>query len=301
MRWYKREAGRDVETTADDPDALSRTFIPARLYDNQYLDDSYRRQLAGLPEPLRSALLNGDWKASITDDAYQVIPRQWVKLAQARWQPTGAKVNLSSVGLDVARGGDDKTTICPRYGAWFDELIKFGGFETNSGAKVVKRLTDYLISIGAAKPTGKTICVKDDNIMLDIVKSQVPVNIDVIGVGASVYDTARMCGINAISINWATGSDAKDKSGSLTFINLRAEQWWKMREALDPQSENPIALPPDSELVADLCAPRWSSQVNGIKIESKEDIKKRIARSPDCGDGVVLANADGGLVILFEA
>jgi hypothetical protein len=48
-------------------------------------------------------------------------------------------------------------------------------------------------------------------------------------------------------------------------------------------------LPPDPELEADLCAPRWSMQTNGIKIEAKEDIKKRIGRSPDSADAVVIS------------
>jgi hypothetical protein len=54
---------------------MSRTFIPARLADNPYLGEDYRRTLNLLPEPLRSQLLYGDWKAGQIDDAYQLIPR----------------------------------------------------------------------------------------------------------------------------------------------------------------------------------------------------------------------------------
>jgi hypothetical protein len=42
--------------------------------------------------------------------------------------------------------------------------------------------------------------------------------------------------------------------------------------------------------MADLVAPQWKITASGIQIESKDDIKKRLARSPDCGDAVVLAN-----------
>jgi len=70
VRYYKRNAsGKEVETTADDPDGVSRTFIPAALKDNKYLGDEYRRSLNLLPEPLRSALLDGNWNASIVEDA----------------------------------------------------------------------------------------------------------------------------------------------------------------------------------------------------------------------------------------
>ena len=55
--------------------ALSCTFIPARLSDNRFLrDTNYRAQLMALPEPLRSKLLEGDFLAGREDAANQVIP-----------------------------------------------------------------------------------------------------------------------------------------------------------------------------------------------------------------------------------
>lgn len=270
LRWYKMdEQGNDIETTADDPDALSRTFIPAGLQDNPYLGDDYRRQLMNIPEPLRSALLKGLWKAMLIDDAYQVIPREWVKAAMARWKPKPPESEKDKplvVGSDVARGGDDKTVNAPRRGAWFDNLHKHPGRTTPDGKTVAGLLQVLLANGGSA-------------------------NIDVIGVGASAYDTALDRGLTIVPINFAEGSSATDKSGTLTFINLRAELYWSFREALDPETGENLMLPPDPELEADLCAPRWSMQTNGIKIESKEDIKKRLGRSPDCADAVVLAKA----------
>jgi len=50
------------------------------------------------------------------------------------------------------------------------------------------------------------------------------------------------------------------------------------------------ALPPDDDLIGDLTAPRWKIQSGGkIIIESKDDIKKRLGRSTDTGDSVVMA------------
>jgi len=48
-------------------------------------------------------------------------------------------------------------------------------------------------------------------------------------------------------------------------------------------------LPPDKELLADLCAPRYRVTAAGIQIEAKEEIKERIGRSPDVGEAVMLA------------
>ena len=88
------------------------------------------------------------------------------------------------------------------------------------------------------------------------------------------------------------GSDARDKSEQLGFINLRAEWWWKLREALDPASGQDLAIPDDRELMVDLCTPRWKPSARGIQIESKDEIKKRIGRSPDKGDSLVYAHAE---------
>ena len=115
--------------------------------------------------------------------------------------------------------------------------------------------------------------------------------IDVIGVGAAVFDTARARNLPAIGLNDAEASSARDRTGRLGFLNLRAEWWWHLREALDPEHGEDLALPPDRELLADLAAPRWRLGSRGIQIESKDDIRARIGRSPDKGDSLVYAFA----------
>jgi hypothetical protein len=291
LRWYYRLKGDEHEREAPDNTQiwdegaqdwvipLSRTFIPAGLKDNPYMPESYKAALQSLPEPLRSALLYGDLRATMTDDAYQVIPRTWVRAAMKRWTetpPDSQKDKPLIVGCDVARGGDDKTVFAPRRGAWFDKLHKHPGRTTPDGPSVVN--------------------------LLRVIAPKAKINVDVIGVGASVYDSGRAeteahDPLDMYPVNFAEKSGAMDKSGTLKFVNLRAECYWRFREALDPKDGQDISLPDDPELEADLCAPRWSMQTNGIKIESKEDIKKRIGRSPDCSDAVVLADANTGLQI----
>ena len=56
-------------------------------------------------------------------------------------------------------------------------------------------------------------------------------------------------------------------------------------------------MPHDPDLRADLCAPTWSLGSSGILIESKEDIRKRIGRSTDKGDAVVMALAQGEIAL----
>jgi hypothetical protein len=77
----------------------------------------------------------------------------------------------------------------------------------------------------------------------------------------------------------------------LTFLNRRAEAWWMLREALDPNSAHKIALPPSPTLRTQLCCARWlQKSKNVVQIESKDDMKARLnGRSPDHADAVVMA------------
>jgi hypothetical protein len=272
LRYYKRlPNGDEVETTSDDPDAVSRTFIPAKLSDNPYLGEEYRRTLNLLPEPLRSHLLNGDWQAGLEDDAYQVIPKSWIKAAQARWKPKPPGP-LEQVGADISRGGDDKTVISKRHGYWFAPLIKHEGRTVPNGPAAAGLIVQAL---GRERPR---------------------INVDVIGYGSSCYDFLIDSGLqNVYGINFAERSEKKDKSGRLKMRNVRAAAYWGFREALDPVTGDDLALPPDSELLADLIAPKWRLSAQGIQIEEKEEIIKRLKRSPDCGDAVVLAYYGEGL------
>ena len=73
------------------------------------------------------------------------------------------------------------------------------------------------------------------------------------------------------------------------FLNVRAAAYWAMREALDPSNGSTVALPPDPELRAELCAARWERSGRRIKLEDKAQIKERLGRSPDKADAAVQA------------
>ena len=246
----------------------SRTFIPSRISDNPYLmGTNYLTTLQAMPEPLRSQMLNGDFEAGMEDDAYQVIPTAWVDAAMARWAEKCPKPPMDSIGLDVARGGNDNNVLARRHGWWFDRLVTVPGREGNDGPKVA----------------ALAIANRRDN---------APIHIDVIGVGASPYDFLVQAKQDVYGINGAEGTGETDKSGRLAMFNVRSALWWHMREALDPEANNGIALPPDARLRADLCAPRWKLTGGKIQVESREDIIKRIGRSPDWASAVILANMD---------
>ena len=247
---------------------ISRTFIPSLVQDNRFLaGTNYVRQLQALPEPLRSQMLKGDFTAGRADDDWQVIPSAWVKAAMDRWSPLeGEPPPVSSVGVDPSRGGDE-ATVAPRRGWRFDELV------------TVKPDSSGLV-------TGGALALRS----MEVAGEDAPIHVDVIGIGASTIDHLDAhVGRRAIAVNGAEGSDGKDLSGKLGFANVRAELWWRFREALSPDRAPRVALPPDQRLYADLCAPRYRVGARGIQVEDKVEIKKRLGRSPDRGDAVVLA------------
>lgn len=252
----------------------SRTFVPAKLIDNPYLADTgYAATLQALPEPLRSQMLNGDFEAGQQDDAYQVIPSEWVRLAQERWRKRQKpQTPLSALGVDVARGGTDFTQLAPRYDNYFDKLLSHPGESTPNGQHVAGLAVQARDRLGG--------------------NTETRINIDVIGVGSSPYDWTLAVHKNTYGMNASCKSEARDKSKQLGFVNKRAEWHWKFREALDPLNGQDIALPADDrELAVDLCSPRWKLTPRGIQVESKDEIKERIGRSPDKGDAVIYANA----------
>jgi hypothetical protein len=114
--------------------------------------------------------------------------------------------------------------------------------------------------------------------------------VDVIGIGAGVVDRLNEQKFKVVSFNASEHTDRKDSHGEFGFVNKRAAAWWNLRDLLDPDSGNNVALPPDDFLTGDLVSVHWKVMSGGkIQVESKDDIKKRISRSTDYGDSVVMA------------
>lgn len=272
LRWFAMVDGEEKEVDQEPFEhngewiqPRSRTFIKSLVEDNPFLmETDYKATLQALPEPLRSQMLKGDFSAGKDDNPWQVIPTEWVEKAQARWKPDGKSGEMDALGMDVARGGADETVLSARYGHWFSELDTYPGKSTPDG------------------PTAAALAVGK-------VRNGAPIQVDVIGVGGSVVDHLKTNNLHVIEINSAEKSEKRDKSGKLKFYNKRAELWWLMRESLDPDLGDDIALPPDRELKVDLCTPRWKLTARGIQVESKEEIYKRIQRSTNKGDAVVYA------------
>ena len=282
LRWYvTNEKGEDQAVNGPDPVMVggdmvqpkSRTFIPSRVDDNIFLlTTGYKTTLQALPEPLRSQMLKGDFQAGANDPAWQAIPTEWVKAAQARWSPRESKGPMTAMGFDPARGGMDKSSIARRHGLWFDEMVTMPGAVTKDGpsaaAFAVANVRD-----------GACICV------------------DSIGIGSSALDFMMGLNLNVLAVNGSEASGAITKAGNLRFRNRRAEMYWMLREALDPTNADKIALPPDPELLGDLTAVRYKvvtmGKVAALQMRSKDEIREALSRSPDKGDAIAMTFVQG--------
>lgn len=209
-------------------------------------------------------------------DEDSVIPLQWAEQAVERWklwnlgdaesgtparvEPYGRRV----VGVDVARYGTDKTIIARRQGEVFYELQEL-------------TQADTLTTTG--------------NVVPHLNVPHATAVVDAVGVGAGVVDQLRGQGRSVLGFSGSGASEGYDKNGIFRFLNLRAESWWRLREALDPANCPTLCLPEDDQLLGDLTSPRWTINSGGkIQVESKDDIRQRLGRSPDRADAVVLGH-----------
>lgn len=249
--------------------ARSRTFIPARLEDNPDLAaTNYDSVLAGLPEALRLAYREGRFDIEAADDHWQAIPTQWVRDAQTRWTerpPVG--IPMCAIGVDVAQGGTDNTVLAIRHDGWFAPLLSVPGSQTPGGTDVA----------------GLVVAKRRDD-------ARVIVDIGG-GWGGDAYAHLKANGVDVVSYMGVKPSVRRTKDNQLKFANIRTQAYWQFREALNPDQPggSPIMLPDDRELLADLTAPTYQPVPGGIALEAKDKLVKRLGRSPDKGDAVVMA------------
>lgn len=250
----------------------SRCFIRAGLADNPYLGEDYAANLDSLPAEIRAAYRDGKFDDAIKDDLWQCIPTDWIKAAQARWRPNPPQgVPMCAMGIDVAQGGPDNSIIAMRYDGWYDHNISIPGKQTPLGSD--------LAAVILAKRKDRAIPVVDMGG----------------GYGGGVIQSLGGAGVEYYAYKGAETSHARPIGGKLKFKNKRAQAYWQFREALDPDQPggSPIQLPDNPRLVADLTAPKFKIVGVEIVLEPKEDVTKRLGRSCDDGDAVVMAWFDG--------
>lgn len=187
-------------------------------------------------------------------DAEALISPVWVEVAQqAELEPAGA----GTFGCDVARSGSDETAI----------------YEVRGG---VARIRHRAQGQATTETEGQLALLLREDCRSSAV-------VDVIGVGAGVFDGLREQGLPAVAFNSSERAERDDR-----FENRRAEAYWTLREEL---KAGRLDLDPDDEdLAAQLLAIRWSVNRRGrIQIEGKDKMRKRGVSSPDRADALAMA------------
>jgi phage terminase large subunit len=192
----------------------------------------------------------------------------------------GVPLGKPAYGVDVARFGADRTVITYRLGdnvQWQKSYSK-------------QKTTDTTSQIQALLKT----------------EADVDVFIDVIGVGAGVYDQLTDIidaeaypedkhRIHAVNVAERPYEDViaerKKQEPPRRFRNLRAELYWRLKDLFET---NQIALPYDEDLANELCQLQFEIKNGIIKIEEKDEMKKRLQMSPDLADSLMLAFAEPG-------
>lgn len=188
----------------------------------------------------------------------QFIPPEVVTAAVTRelFPDSGAPLLL---GVDVARFGEDRTVLLLRQGrdARSFPLQKFNGLDTMQvAAQVVETINVW---------------------------NPKKVFVDVGGPGAGVVDRIRQLGYKVFGVDFGSRPDDTRR-----YVNKRTEMWGKMREWLLEGG----GIARDPELEIDLLGPNYAfSDKQQLKLERKEDMKKRGLSSPDIGDALALTFA----------
>ncbi len=214
---------------------------------------------------------------SAGDELKRVIPLAWVRAAQDRrrqFLAAGGKPGeMTSMGVDVAQGGGDKSVIAPLHGQYFGDLIALPGVETPNGAVLAGQVLQH-------RRNRAQIVIDGGG-----------------GWGGSTYERLEEQGLPVFLFKPSDGSNWRSEQGHYEMRNRKAEALWKFREALDPEGPYKIMLPDDEEMVQDLIVWTFELTHGGVSIvESKqgndkdgEGVRKKLGRSTDKGDAVLLA------------
>lgn len=184
------------------------------------------------------------------------VTRQEVTAAQMRNPaPNTYQSSPKTLGVDIARYGDDETVFAVRQGVVFHKLYRMRNVETTFGVS-------HMLEIGERE--------KCTSIQLDMGNT-----------GAAWYDIAvnAMNASHVLPVNF--GGKPRDER---RFSNMRAEMLWKLADMIKTGG----TLPRDPDIVEGLATQTYSYNGKGqIVVESKDQIKARLGRSPDPEDAMM--------------
>lgn len=198
----------------------------------------------------------------------QAILYSWLQYHIKAWNST---IPVTAFGLDVARSKSGDSTC----------LVA-------GGVKGVRGVHDW-VDDSHTRHIQKILRIAKVDYGVDLRDGQYPVCIDMGGgYGAAVFDRMQQLGVWVIPF-MPSGRPIVYPG---LYTNQRSEWYMLLGRRLDP-SDNwigyPWALPNDEKLLEDVSAPIKHLTRDGTcwGLEPKDDIARRLGRSPDKGDAVV--------------
>ncbi len=169
------------------------------------------------------------------------------------------------LGVDVAWYGDDESVIQPRRGRKALQPTALRSMDPVDVAGKVLEVVRQLRRLGE-RPR---------------------VKVDVIGIGAGVYAIlARSNEVYAVAVNVAESATVKPGPDEPGYYRLRDQLWFGLAAWLKAGG----GLPADPRLRAELVAPKYRFTPAGdYRVEGKDELKKRLKRSPDRADALCLS------------
>ena len=278
-----------IESNLDD-----HVFVPALPEDNKanLPVDYIERCEKVLSGNQVKALIRGDWEAvGEPDNVFTYLEVQ--KAVKRRVEPS----EPVQIGADIARQGDDQTTIILREGLRIRIHSKAQGHDLmRTTGEIWKCCQNTIIPRWKERLDKITIKVDADGIGAGVVdrlkelkseKEELYTDMILKMVDKKKRELLNEQGyrmrIKIIEIHGA----AKAKEPAI-YKNQRAEIHWGMRELLPD-----LDLPPDRELQTQLMAIKHKTNSAGqIEILPKDKIKEKLGRSPDLAEGVIYSLAD---------
>jgi phage terminase large subunit len=160
------------------------------------------------------------------------------------------------LGVDVAREGDDRSVIFPRQGQVAFKPMEMRNVKSVDGAgHVAQKKFEWQSDAEFIDNTG--------------------------GFGGGWIDQLEKLGHTPVGVHFA------GKASDPRYANKRAEMWFLMAEWIKAGG----SLPNIPDLIGELTTPTYTFRGDQFLLEPKEQIKKRLGRSPDFADALALTFA----------
>lgn len=190
----------------------------------------------------------------------KLIPYTWAELAKERWKDKSPG-NREVYGFDPSGGGLDEAALVTRAGSYVYPTRSWTGLNSQS---LVQKI-------------------------IENVQKNAKLYVDEVGVGWGVKGSLQEKGLYAIGVKGQASPEDGER-----FRNLRAELYWRLRRRLDPDGDDPLAIPADDDILFNqLTNIDYEIDTKGrIQIESKKKMKSKGKESPNRADALMLTMMD---------